>query len=137
MGGLKVSPTPLFPPISTHLHTARTLDTQPSRLPLPVGRHPGHCLLVTAPSAHQTTPNHPQHQLSCRLVTALTLLPTEPTAEHIDMVGSRETLQAALLDIRRVLSKPVWVSAPEDPKLLEVLQVVCKCLHVFWHPADV
>jgi hypothetical protein len=58
----------------------------------------------------------------------------EPTAEHIDMVGSRETLQAALLDIRRVLSKPVWVSAPEDPKLLEVLQAkkkrfstVCKC----------
>ena len=27
------------------------LDTQPSRLPIPVGRHPGHCLLVRAPSA--------------------------------------------------------------------------------------
>ena len=29
--------------------------TQPSRLPAPVGRHPGHCLLVPAPSAHHTT----------------------------------------------------------------------------------
>ena len=46
---------PLFPPKTTHLHTARALHTQPSRLPVPVGRHPGHCLLVTAPSAHHTT----------------------------------------------------------------------------------
>ena len=58
VGDLQVSPTPLFPPISTHLHTARALYTQPSRLPVPVGRHPGHCLLVTAPSAHYTTPHH-------------------------------------------------------------------------------
>ena len=58
MGDLQVSPTPLFLPISTHLHTARALYTQPSRLPVPVGRHPGHCLLVTAPSAHHTTPHH-------------------------------------------------------------------------------
>ena len=49
---------PLFPPITPHLHTTRVLDTQPSRLPVPVGRHPGHCLLVTAPSAHHTTPHH-------------------------------------------------------------------------------
>ena len=41
----------LFPPITTHLHTTRALDTQPSRFRVPVGRHPGHCLLVTAPSA--------------------------------------------------------------------------------------
>ena len=34
---------PLFPPMSTHLHTARALYTQPSRLPVPMGRHPGHC----------------------------------------------------------------------------------------------
>ena len=58
VGGLQVSPTPLFPPISTHLHKARALDTQPSRLPVPVARHPGHCLLVTAPSARHTTPHH-------------------------------------------------------------------------------
>ena len=49
---------PLFLPITTHLHTACALDTQPSRLPVPVGRHPGRCLLVTAPSAHHTTPHH-------------------------------------------------------------------------------
>ena len=55
MGDLQVSPIPLFPPISTHLHIGRALYTQPSRVPVPVGRHPGHCLLVTAPSAHHTT----------------------------------------------------------------------------------
>ena len=49
---------PSFRRYSTHLHTARALYTQPSRLPVPVGRHPGHCLLVTAPSAHHTTPHH-------------------------------------------------------------------------------
>ena len=27
-------------------------------VPRDVGRHPGHCLLVTAPSAHHTTPHH-------------------------------------------------------------------------------
>ena len=42
---------------NTPAHSAH-LDTQPSRLPVPVGRHPGHCLLVTAPSAHHTTPRH-------------------------------------------------------------------------------
>ena len=58
MGGLQVSPTPLFQLISTHIHPARALDTQPSRLPVPVGRNPGHCLLVTAPSAHHNTTQH-------------------------------------------------------------------------------
>ena len=59
----QVSPTPLFPPLTTHSHTARALHTQPSRLHVPVGRHPGHCLLVTAPSAHHTTLHHttPHH----------------------------------------------------------------------------
>ena len=53
----------LFLPKTTHLHTAHTLHTQPSRLPVPVGRHPSHCLLVTEPSAHYTTPHHttPHH----------------------------------------------------------------------------
>ena len=54
---------PLFPPLTTHQHTACTLYIQPSRLPVPVGRHPGHCLLVTAPSARHNTPHHttPHH----------------------------------------------------------------------------
>jgi hypothetical protein len=52
---------PHFPTMTTHLHTARTLHTQPSRLPVPVGRHPGYCLLVTVPSAHHTTPHHTRH----------------------------------------------------------------------------
>ena len=45
---------------NTLAHSAH-LDTQPSRLPVPVGRHPGHCILVTAPSAHHTTPNTKHH----------------------------------------------------------------------------
>ena len=47
---------------NTLAHSAH-LDTQPSRLPVPVGRHPGHCLLVTAPSAHRTAPHRttPHH----------------------------------------------------------------------------
>ena len=56
--GLQVSPFPRFPPTTTHLQTARALHTQPSRLPVPGGRHPGLCLLVTAPSAQCTRPRH-------------------------------------------------------------------------------
>ena len=58
VGDLQVSPTPLFPPITTHLHTTRPLDTRPSRLPVSVGRHPGHCLLVSAPSAQHNKAQH-------------------------------------------------------------------------------
>ena len=58
LGDIHVSPPPLFPPLTTHLHTVRALDTQPSRLHVPVGRHPGHCLLVTAPSAQHNTTQH-------------------------------------------------------------------------------
>ena len=51
-------------PVDTHqAHSAR-LDTQPSRLAFArVQDHPGHCLLVTAPSAHHTTPHRttPHH----------------------------------------------------------------------------
>ena len=57
---------PPLPPMTTHLHTARALPTQPSRLPVPVGRHPGHCHLVTTPSDgsrqegdNQVSPNPP------------------------------------------------------------------------------
>ena len=61
--GLQVPPFPRFPLMTTHLHTALTLHTQPSCLSVPVGRHSGHCLSVTAPSAHHTTPHHttPHH----------------------------------------------------------------------------
>ena len=49
------------PAMPQHTYTQRAHNTHsPARLPLPVGRHPGLCLLVTAPSApHGTAPTHP------------------------------------------------------------------------------
>ena len=52
------------PAMPQHTYTQRAHTTHsPARLPVPVGRHPGLCLLVTAPSAHHTTPHHttPHH----------------------------------------------------------------------------
>ena len=52
------------PAMPQHIYTQRAHNTHsPARLPVPVGRHPGLCLLVTAPSAHHTTPHHttPHH----------------------------------------------------------------------------
>ena len=52
------------PAMQQHTYTQRAHNTHsPARLPLPVGRHPGLCPLVTAPSAqHNTTQrNTPQH----------------------------------------------------------------------------
>ena len=52
------------PAMPQHTYTQRAHNTHsPARLPVPVGRHPGLCLLVTAPSAHHTTPHHttPHH----------------------------------------------------------------------------
>ena len=52
------------PAMQQHTYTQRAHNTHsPARLPIPVGRHPGLCLLVTAPSAHHTTPRHatPRH----------------------------------------------------------------------------
>ena len=47
------------PAMQQHTSTQRAHNTHsPTRLPVPVGRHPGLCLLVTAPSAHHITP-HP------------------------------------------------------------------------------
>ena len=52
------------PAMQQHTYTQRAHNTHsPARLPVPVGRHPGLCLLVIAPSAHHTTPHHttPHH----------------------------------------------------------------------------
>ena len=47
------------PAMPQHTYTQRAHNTHsPARLPVPVGRHPGLCLLVTAPSAHHATPWH-------------------------------------------------------------------------------
>ena len=47
------------PAMQQHTYTQRAHNTHsPARLPVPVGRHPGLCLLVIAPSAHHTTPHH-------------------------------------------------------------------------------
>ena len=70
---------PLFPPITTHLHTARALHTQPSRLPVPVGRYPGHCILVTAPSAHHIA----SHHIVSHHITAQHIASHRITSHHI------------------------------------------------------
>ena len=52
------------PAMPQHNYTQRAHNTHsPARLPVPVGRHPGLCHLVIAPSAHHTTPHHttPHH----------------------------------------------------------------------------
>ena len=52
------------PAMPQHTYTQRAHNTHsPARLPVPVGRHPGLCHLVIAPSAHHTTPHHttPHH----------------------------------------------------------------------------
>ena len=47
------------PAMQQHTSTQRAHNTHsPTRLPVPVGRHPGLCLLVTAPSAHHNTTQH-------------------------------------------------------------------------------
>ena len=91
------SPTPLFPSISTHLRTAHTLYTQPSRLAVAVGRHPGHCLLVTAPSAHHTTP------LPCSPVVPVAI-PEDESREHDD--GGHKQAEAPRTPVRSQGSPP-------------------------------
>jgi hypothetical protein len=47
------------PAMPQHTYTQRAHNTHsPARLPVPVGRHPGLCLLVTAPSAQHNTTQH-------------------------------------------------------------------------------
>ena len=67
------------PAMQPHTYTQRARQTHnPARLPVPVGRHPGHCLLVTAPSAHPTpphpTPPHPTPPNQTK--------PNHPTPHH-------------------------------------------------------
>ena len=60
------------PAMPQHTYTQRAHDTHnPARLPVPVGRHPGLCHLVIAPSAHYTTPHcsTPHHTTPHRNVT--------------------------------------------------------------------
>ena len=95
MDGLRASPFPRFPPMTTHFHTVRTLHTQPSYLLVPVGRHPGHCLLVAVPSAHHTTPHHTT-QLHTTPHTTHHITPDHTTPFHITPHHStprRTTLQ--------------------------------------------
>jgi len=66
---------PHFPTMTTHLHTARTLHTQPSRLPVPVGRHPG--LLPFGNSAFGT-PHHTSGRPHVRPAAADTNLAARP-----------------------------------------------------------
>ena len=47
------------PAMQQHTYTQRAHNTHsPARLPVPVGRHPGLCPLVTAPSAQHNTTQH-------------------------------------------------------------------------------
>ena len=60
------------PAMPQHTYTQRAHNTHsPARLPVPVGRHPGLCHLVIAPSAHHTTPHHttPHHTTTQRNAT--------------------------------------------------------------------
>ena len=69
------------PAMPQHTYTQRAHNTHsPARLPVPVGRHPGLCLLVTAPSAHHTTPHHttPHHTTPHHT----TPLPSHTTPHH-------------------------------------------------------
>ena len=61
---------------------------------------------------------------------------TDAKEEHVDLVGgNKEALQAALQTLQRMLSAPVWTSAAgEDPRLLEMLQVVFAASQSPQHP---
>ena len=53
------------PAMQQRTYTQRAHNTHsPARLPVPSGRHPGHCLLVTAPSAQNITTQHNASQHS-------------------------------------------------------------------------
>ena len=59
------------PAMQQHTYTQRAHNTHsPARLPVPVGRHPGLCLLVIAPSAHHTTSHQiPSHHITSNHIT--------------------------------------------------------------------
>ena len=67
------------PAMPQHTYTQRAHNTHsPARLPVPVGRHPGLCLSVTAPSAHHITSHHITSQHS----TAQNRTAQHSTAQH-------------------------------------------------------
>ena len=79
------------PAMPQHTYTQRAHNTHsPARLPVPVGRHPGLCPLVTAPSAQHNTAQHSttQHNTTQRSTTLLsTYLPTGPAGRSDHPLG--------------------------------------------------
>ena len=73
------------PAMPQHTYTQRAHNTQsPACLPVPVGRHPGLCLLVTAPSAHHTTPHHiTSHHITSHHITSHHITSHHITSHHI------------------------------------------------------
>ena len=68
------------PAMPQHTYTQRAHNTHsPARLPVPVGRHPDLCLLVTAPSAQYTTA---QHNTAQHNTTQLNTTTQHSTAQH-------------------------------------------------------
>ena len=71
------------PAMQQHTSTQRAHNTHsPTRLPVPVGRHPGHCLLVTAPSAQHSTAQHTAPHRTARYSTAHQSTPQHGNPEH-------------------------------------------------------
>ena len=94
------------PAMPQHTYTQRAHNTHsPARLPVPVGRHPGLCLLVTAPSAHHTTPHHttPHH------TTPHHTTPHHTTPHHTTPHHTMSTGDALLPVFPNIISGP-WSS---------------------------
>ena len=73
------------PAMPQHTCTQRAHNTHsPARLPLPVGRHPGLCPLVTAPSAHHITSHHiTSHHITSRHITSHHVTSRHVTSRHV------------------------------------------------------
>ena len=110
------------PAMPQHTYTQRAHNTHsPARLPLPVGRHPGLCLLVTAPSAHHTTPHHTTphhttpHHTTPHHTTPHHTTPHHTTPHQKGLATSHCT--SPLVNLARWIpaSCPVGSSAPPPP----------------------
>ena len=73
------------PAMPQHTYTQRAHNTHsPARLPVPVGRHPGLCPLVTAPSAHHITSHDiTAHQITSHHMISHHITPHHTTSHHI------------------------------------------------------